>query len=162
MERRWLESRWRRSPNTARTRRGADSGGSRDRYGRMANIRCLQMRCLLAKIWNAIIIDCSTYKAHTQQFHDEWKHNCGMNAWQISRHERSISNVFILPLPCKCQLVRHHDTSFELSTYFDSKGEGVHLLSVWNAASLILYLVKCVQGCAADLNECLFPLDWDL
>ena len=30
MERRWLESRWRRSPNAARTRRGVDFGGSRD------------------------------------------------------------------------------------------------------------------------------------
>jgi hypothetical protein len=32
MERRWLESRWRRPPNATRTRRGANFGGSRDMH----------------------------------------------------------------------------------------------------------------------------------
>jgi hypothetical protein len=31
VEQRWLEDRWRRPPNAARTRRGTDFGGSRDR-----------------------------------------------------------------------------------------------------------------------------------
>jgi hypothetical protein len=63
-------------------------------YCRMAS-----MRRLLAKIWNAIINDCSAYKAHTPQLQVGsmmTENNRGTNLWHISVQGRSIHSSLAL------------------------------------------------------------------